>query len=278
MELNHPNYSTSLSKAEVDEDLVVNPLPRAVLRHNSYVLLDGQWHFTLDPDDKGLQEGWHNGTSYSYSAIWPGSIEDHIIAAKGHNAAAWQDKIVAWYEREFPLPDRETYEKHGKDIDALRRNAALVGPEQKRTFRIDISKYEFVEPKEETEIDNYTVYVYTLPMLAIEKLRAICQQMPEYELRRNARPRARDFYDIYSIVTAGDIDVTETSNQELVRSVFAAKSVPLSLIGNIRNVHDYHVVDWPAVEQEVVGELEEFDFYFDFVVELAEKLQAIGVV
>lgn len=107
MELNHPNYSTSLSKAEVDEDLVVNPLPRAVLRHNSYVLLDGQWHFTLDPDDKGLQEGWHNGTSYSYSAIWPGSIEDHIIAAKGHNAAAWQDKIVAWYEREFPLPGRE---------------------------------------------------------------------------------------------------------------------------------------------------------------------------
>jgi predicted nucleotidyltransferase component of viral defense system len=182
------------------------------------------------------------------------------------------------YQVDFKIADRATYEKHGNDIEALRRNASLVGPEQKRTFRIDISKYEFVEPKEEMEVDNYTVYVYTLPMLAIEKLRAICQQMPEYELRRNPRPRARDFYDIHSIVTTGEIDITEASNLELVRNVFAAKSVPLSLIMNIKNVHDYHVVDWPSVEQEVAGELKEFDFHFAFVVELAEKLQAAGIV
>jgi Nucleotidyl transferase AbiEii toxin, Type IV TA system len=182
------------------------------------------------------------------------------------------------YQVDFKIADRATYEKHGSDIEALRRNASLVGPEQKRTFKIDISKYEFVEPKEETEIDNYTVYVYTLPMMAVEKLRAICQQMPEYEMRRNAKPRARDFYDIHSIVTAGGIDLTDADNVELVRNIFAAKSVPLSLIGNIRNTRDYHIVDWPAVEQSVAGEINDFDFYFEFVVELAEKLQAAGVV
>lgn len=182
------------------------------------------------------------------------------------------------YQVEFKIADRETYEKLGHDLDALRRNAALVGPEQKRTFRIDISKYEFVEPKEETEIDNYTVYVYTLAMLAVEKLRAICQQMPEYEHRRNPRPRARDFYDIHAIVTAGQIQVTEADNLELVRNIFAAKDVPLALIGNIKNTRDYHVVDWPAVQQEVSGDLEEFDFYFAFVIDLAERLQAAGVV
>jgi predicted nucleotidyltransferase component of viral defense system len=182
------------------------------------------------------------------------------------------------YQVDFKIADRATYEKHGNDIEALRRNASLVGPEQKRTFKIDISKYEFVEPKEETEIDNYTVYVYTLPMMAVEKLRAICQQMSEYEMRRNAKPRARDFYDIHSIVTTGEIDLTNAENLELVRNIFAAKSVPLSLIGNIKNTRDYHIIDWPAVEQSVAGEINDFDFYFEFVVELAERLQAAGVV
>lgn len=182
------------------------------------------------------------------------------------------------YQVDFKIADRATYEKHGSNIEALRRNASLVGPEQKRTFKIDISKYEFVEPKEETEIDNYTVYVYTLPMMAVEKLRAICQQMPEYEMRRNAKPRARDFYDIHSILTTGEIDLTSADNVELVRNIFAAKSVPLHLIGNIKNTRDYHIVDWPAVEQSVAGEINDFDFYFEFVVELAAKLQTAGIV
>src|ERR1044072_5278076 len=195
-------------------------------------------------------------------------------------SVAREDQSPRWggYQVDFKIADRATCEKHGQDIEALRRNASLVGPEQKRTFRIDISKYEFVEPKEETEIDNYTVYVYTLPMMGVEKLRGICQQMPEYALRRNPKPRARDFYDIHSIVTAGGIDITEADNVELVRKIFAAKSVPLSLIGNIKNPRDYHVIDWPAVEQSVAGELKDFDFYFGFVVELAERLQAAGVV
>jgi predicted nucleotidyltransferase component of viral defense system len=182
------------------------------------------------------------------------------------------------YQVEFKIAERETYERFGQDVDSLRRHASLVGPEQKRTFRIDISKYEFVEPKEETEVDSYTVYVYTLPMLAIEKLRAICQQMPEYELRRNPRARARDFYDIHSIVTTSEIDIVEASNLELLKNIFAAKSVPLSLISNIKNVRSYHVIDWPAVEQEVSGELKEFDSYFDFVVEIAERLEATGII
>ena len=108
MEVTHPNYSTSVSKAEVDDDTIINPLPRAVLRHNSFVLLDGDWSFDLDPEDKGIQEAWYKGHQFQHSAQWPGSIEEHIIKAKGEQAAgAWQDKVVAWYEREFPLPKTE---------------------------------------------------------------------------------------------------------------------------------------------------------------------------
>ncbi|MCY7350321.1 MAG: glycoside hydrolase family 2 [Cytophagaceae bacterium] len=82
-----------------------NLLPRAVLRANTPVLLDGEWQFGLDPDDKGLGDGWHLGHAYQYTAQWPGSIEAHMLAARNQpQLAGWHDKIVAWYEREFILP------------------------------------------------------------------------------------------------------------------------------------------------------------------------------
>ena len=107
MEITHPNYGFSRSKEEgwADETFT-NPLPRAVIRPNSYVLLDGEWRFDLDTEDPGLLEGWHLGHSYEHTANWPGSIEEHMAAAKGHPVAKWHDKVVAWYEREFPMPEQ----------------------------------------------------------------------------------------------------------------------------------------------------------------------------
>lgn len=107
MEVTHPNYGFSRSKEEGwAEETFTNPLPRAVIRSNSYVLLDGEWKFDLDADDRGLLEGWHLGHVYEHTANWPGSIEEHMAAAKGQPAVKWHDKVVAWYEREFPLPEQ----------------------------------------------------------------------------------------------------------------------------------------------------------------------------
>jgi hypothetical protein len=107
MEVTHPNYGFSRSKEEgwADETFT-NPLPRAVIRPNSYVLLDGEWRFDLDTEDRGLLDGWHLGHHYAHTANWPGSIEEHMAAAKGQLAVNWHDKVVGWYEREFPLPER----------------------------------------------------------------------------------------------------------------------------------------------------------------------------
>ena len=107
MEKTHPNYGLSKTKEEsFAEDTVINPLPRAVLRPNSYILLDGEWNFTIDAEDKGITESWHLGYNYEHKGNWPGSIEQHIIDAKIHSSQkTWNDKVVAWYEREFPLPD-----------------------------------------------------------------------------------------------------------------------------------------------------------------------------
>jgi selenophosphate synthetase-related protein len=115
-------------------------------------------------------------------------------------------------------------------------------------------------------------------MIAIEKLRAICQQMPEYELRPYAKPRARDFYDIRTIIKAGNIDIAAPENIELVKHIFEAKEVPLNLLGKIKDTRDFHVADWEAVKQSTSGEIEEFDFYFDYVVREVNKLKAVGVI
>jgi len=106
-----PNYGLSKTKEEfLDSSEAINLLPRAVLRSNSYVLLNGEWQFSLDPNDTGIQESWYLGHVYNNTAQWPGSIEQHLASAKDV-IPPWNDKIVAWYEREFPLPHRKEEER-----------------------------------------------------------------------------------------------------------------------------------------------------------------------
>jgi beta-galactosidase/beta-glucuronidase len=107
------NAAPNLSSTEIKEEIFVkrtpeNLLPRTVLRSNAYILLDGEWNFSPDPENEGLNKGWHLGHDYAHKANWPGSVEQHLAQAKGQSLGrAWDDKIVVWYERNFPLPARE---------------------------------------------------------------------------------------------------------------------------------------------------------------------------
>ena len=79
----HPvlTVEPNLSSSQIIEErrgfapIAYYPLPRAVTRHNFYELLDGEWKFDLDPDDRGIAEGWHIHHEYPRTATWPGSIE-----------------------------------------------------------------------------------------------------------------------------------------------------------------------------------------------------------
>jgi beta-galactosidase/beta-glucuronidase len=85
----------------------LNPLPRSIIRPNQYELLDGKWRFELDLDDRGLTEKWYLGHEYTRIAVWPGSIEAHMAEGKDikQQTISWQDRVVAWYERDFTIPD-----------------------------------------------------------------------------------------------------------------------------------------------------------------------------
>jgi predicted nucleotidyltransferase component of viral defense system len=204
-------------------------------------------------------------------------VFDEEFKARPSRVRPGQSPRWGGYEIEFKIASRPTYEAHKHDKASLQRNAFVTGPDQKRRFKVDISKFEFCEPKEERELESFTIYVYTLPMMAIEKLRAICQQMEEYELRPYSKPRARDFYDIHTILKSEDVDLTTTENIELLKSIFAAKEVPTSLLSKISKTRDFHETDWPAVMQTVSGDLKPFKFYFDFVVKIVKRLKARGV-
>lgn len=82
------------------------PLPRSVVRRSEYELLDGVWRFELDLTDRGLRERWYLGHQYEATSHWPGSIEAHMAVGQDTQITpSWQDKVIAWYEREFTIPD-----------------------------------------------------------------------------------------------------------------------------------------------------------------------------
>ncbi|HEX8287244.1 MAG TPA: hypothetical protein VF556_04575 [Pyrinomonadaceae bacterium] len=88
----------------------INPLPRSIVRRTAFELLDGEWRFALDVEDRGLNEHWYNGYNYAETAFFPGSIESYLAAAKKDAREAPtlysnSDEVVAWYERDFTVPE-----------------------------------------------------------------------------------------------------------------------------------------------------------------------------
>lgn len=186
------------------------------------------------------------------------------------------------YRLEFKIIESHKYKELSGDINALRRQSVVIDDRQRKRLRVDISKHEFCSPRQEVELDGYTFYVYTPTMIVCEKLRAICQQMPEYgEIikSRSQSARPRDFFDIYNIVERFGIQVHETSSMTILRAMFEAKKVPLSLLGKIEESREFHRSGFSGLELTVGPEtdLRDFDFYFDYVLHLVDKLKPLWI-
>ena len=194
-----------------------------------------------------------------------------------------QDMAAFWggYQVEFKIIENEKYSRLFQNKDALRKNATVVSTRNKRTFRIDISKFEYCRSRQEQDLNGFTIYVYTPEMIVFEKIRAICQQMPEYAQVVNnpsQSARARDFFDIYTILEHfKGIDFRTRGNADLLKNIFAAKRVPLNLIGKIKDYKEYHRPDFVSVKDTVQPsfDLREFDYYFDYVVDRCRELEPL---
>lgn len=175
------------------------------------------------------------------------------------------------YRFTFKVLEKEKYNEFNGDINLQKRNSIALFPNNSTNFDLEISKFEFVGQKEEVRVDGYKLYIYTPLMIAFEKLRAICQQLPKYkEIIPSFTPRARakDFYDIYLIMSLNPFDPSLPENKELLINIFQAKRVPTSYIKEIKNNRDIHRADWMSVVDTVdsKADLKDFEFYFGFVV------------
>jgi len=165
-------------------------------------------------------------------------------------------------------------------LTAMQRESQVTGVGSQRIFTIEISKFEHVEGKLVVDVAGFDCYVYSPAMIAIEKLRAICQQSPLYPLRRNPAPRPRDFFDIHTIATRAGCDIAAAEHHKLVKAMFSAKSVDLELIRDIGSPdrRDFHGQQWSAVVNAIRGGAPaSFEHYYDFVVrEGLRLLEAIA--
>lgn len=175
------------------------------------------------------------------------------------------------YQLTFKLIEQDKFEQ----LDEARRGiqALVTGPGQQRMFTIDLSCFEYTEAKVQHDLDDYPVYVYTLEMIAIEKLRALCQQMPAYTQRSRKGPRPRDFYDIFEI--SREIDFVTPENKELAREIFEAKKVSLSFLLELEQQKEFHEQEWNSVRISAGEGLRDYDFYFERVVQLARQAEAL---
>lgn len=191
--------------------------------------------------------------------------------------AASASRTWGGYNAEFKLIGRAAGSE--VDIQNMRRQALTVDgdPQAGRRFRIEISKFEFCGDQAEVPIDDDVVCrVYSLDLVAAEKLRSLCQQMDEYGNRRHPTPRSRDFYDLHAVVTEGAVDFGHPDLHTLVRASFEQKDVPLALLGALGQYVDFHEQDWQQVLNSIpAGKPREFGFYADFVIAEVRKLQTL---
>lgn len=187
------------------------------------------------------------------------------------------------YKCEFKLVDSAKFEELRDNLEGLRRHAHRIDASGSTRFKVDFSRHEFCEDKDTFEINGYSIYGYSPRMFVAEKLRAICQQMPEYgpivHRGRAAASRARDFVDIHVITETYGIDFDDPDFHEVIAKTFAIKKVPTEWLGRIREARSQHEPDFQSVVETVAPayrlRLQDFDYYFNFVCDRCSQLEPL---
>lgn len=183
------------------------------------------------------------------------------------------------YGVEFKLATSAVYAEHSADLETLRRRAINLGHGTR--FLIDISRFEYVAGKQMVDFDGYVIYVYSPEMIVCEKLRAICQQMPEYgpiiKRDRVGSARARDFLDIFVLMDTLKLDLTTESARETLVAMFEMKKVPLDFLGKVPDTYEFHLAGYSSVKDTVSPDfqLKDFDYYFKYTLALIEQLKPV---
>jgi len=183
------------------------------------------------------------------------------------------EKIWKGYNIEFKV----THEKdwYVDDLEKSRREAIKI-VDQSTKFSVDISSFEYIASAKKVDLYGTVLLVYTPEMIVIEKLRALCQSIPEYKdiiPSAKTKGRARDFYDIWNICEQNPIDFSLDENVILLHEIFNAKKVPIKFLDLLPEYKDLQKENWNSVEDTLSSTNKGFDFYFDYTMALVEKIK-----
>ncbi|MES2397365.1 MAG: nucleotidyl transferase AbiEii/AbiGii toxin family protein [Bacteroidota bacterium] len=240
--------------------------------------------FSIEKDfSEKEKQGLLNQISYLLSKEF--SKEDLVVfdihfSDRPHTINDAVKSFWGGYLLEFKVISKSKHDSFNGDLDSIRRNALPIHSDSSPKFTVDISKYEYIANKRAKDIEGSVVYVYSPEMLALEKLRALCQQIPNYKeivFSMTSKSRARDFYDIYNIAESFSADFKSEENVELCKHIFEAKRVPLNYINLLKDQREFHRQGWESVINTVnpKEKLKNFDFYFDYVITLFDHLSYI---
>lgn len=183
------------------------------------------------------------------------------------------------YQIEFSILKEEIFyhltEKQLKNINAYAESIE----DGKKRIQIDLSFDEFTDTRIKERINDVDVYLYSPLMIIYEKIRASCQQLPQYKIGMNKK-RARDLFDIYTILTNINYidlydEILNPNNLYIIRKMFDLKGVSLNLITKIEEIkeelrEDYESKVIPQVPRN--QSVPDFDYLFSFNNELFMKL------
>ena len=164
--------------------------------------------------------------------------------------------------------------EHRKLSDERRRKRALI-PEGSNSSKIEIqiSEHEYCGTARSRTIKGVKINGYTRALLVTEKLRAICQQHPDYKYRLK-RNRVRDVVDIYHLTKdhQGDKFLKECKTE--LPKVFAAKQVDTAFL---EALFDEGFVDtlragFPQVADTLKGTVYPVDTYIEYLRAFVRKI------
>ncbi len=158
-----------------------------------------------------------------------------------------------------------SFQHRGKSIEAKRRNALIPDGANSSKATVEISKHEYCGKRRTKTIQGVKIFGYSRELLVLEKIRAICQQHPDYAYR-SSKNRARDFYDIYEL-TANTNDDFISRCRSQIEKVFQAKEVPLEILASLWKVDfiDEQRRGFDAVKDTVIGKIHDFDVYVEYL-------------
>ncbi|MFC3978353.1 nucleotidyl transferase AbiEii/AbiGii toxin family protein [Belliella kenyensis] len=181
------------------------------------------------------------------------------------------------YKVEFKLIGKGEFDKFNRNIESARRNAIQIHTNNSPIFELEFSKHEYVKGNKDFEYEGFKIRIYTPEMIVFEKLRALCQQLPEYNKivpGFSPRARARDFYDIHFLMEEFEIAPEKPENLKMLSEIFSAKKVPLEFITILQTSLELHKENWTDVKTTVssLETIKDFDYYFEYVLSKFEKL------